>query len=64
MLDFRSQLESGVKPLELVVFDPFGLMPLTLIGWESLVDPRYTDFSEVEFLSIALYKIVEKTREV
>ena len=47
MLDFRSQLESGVKPLELVVFDPFGLMPI--IGWESSVDPRYTDFGEVEF---------------
>ena len=27
VLDFRSQLKSGVKPLELVVFDPFGLMP-------------------------------------
>ena len=64
MLDFQSQLKSGVKPLELVVFDPFGLMPKTLIGWESLVDPRYTDFSEVEFLSIAPYKIVEKAREV
>ena len=59
MLNFRSQLESGVKPLELVVFDPFGLMPKTLIGWESSVDPRYTDFGEVEFLSIASYKIVE-----
>ena len=54
MLDFRSQLESGVKPLELVVFDPFGLM-----RWESSVDLRYTDFGEVEFLSIASYKIVE-----
>ena len=59
MLDFRSQLKSGVKPLELVVFDPFGLMPLTLIGWESSVDPRYTDFSEVEFLSIASYIVNE-----
>ena len=49
MLDFRSQLESGVKPLELVVFDPFGLMPKALIGWESSVDPRYTDFGELEF---------------
>ena len=27
VLNFRSQLESGVKPLELVVIDPFGLMP-------------------------------------
>ena len=64
MLDFRCQLKSGVKPLELVVFDPFGLMPLTLIGWESSVDPRYTDFGEVEILSIASYKVIEKEREV
>ena len=53
-----------MKPLELVVFDPFGLMPLTLIGWESSVDPRYTDFGELEFVSIASYKIIEKAREV
>ena len=38
-----------MKPVEFVVSDPFGLMPLTLIGWESSVDPRYTDFGEVGF---------------
>ena len=32
--------------------DPFGLMPKTLIGWESSVDPRYTDLGEVEFLAL------------
>ena len=53
-----------MKPLELVVIDPFGLMPYTLIGWESSLDPRYTNFSEVEFLSIASYNIVEKERKV
>ena len=38
-----------MKPVEFVVSDPFGLMPLTLIGWESSVDPRYMDFGEVGF---------------
>ena len=38
-----------MKPVEFVVSDPFGLMPQTLIGWESSVDPRYTDFGEVGF---------------
>ena len=40
-----------MKPLEFVVSDPFGLMP-TLIGWESSVDPRYTDFGEVGFKAL------------
>ena len=38
-----------MKPVEFVVSDPFGLRPKTLIRWESSVDPRYTDFDEVEF---------------
>ena len=38
-----------MKPVEFVVSDPFDSMPKTLIGWESSVDPRYTDFGEVEF---------------
>ena len=49
MLDFGSHSESGVKHVEFVVSDPFGLMPYTLIGWESSVDPRCTDFGEVGF---------------
>ena len=52
MLDFRSHSKYEVKPLELVVIDPFGL------------DPRYTDFGEIQFLSNASYNIVEKERKV
>ena len=32
--------------------DHFDLMAYTLVGWESSVDPRYTDFSETEFSAL------------
>ena len=28
--------------------NPYDLMPLALIGWESSVDPCYIDFGEVD----------------
>ena len=52
MLNSRSHSKTGVKPEELVVKDPYDLVPYALIGWESSVDPRYTDFGKVEFLAL------------
>ena len=49
MLDFRNHSKSGVKPVELV-------------GWDSSVDPRYTDFGEVEFS--ALHLTIQKRCEI
>ena len=56
MLEFRNHSKSGVKLEELV--DPYDLMPYTLIGWESSMNPRYMDFSEVD--SSALHPTTQK----